>query len=382
MMNILFYYRYCRVGGVQTVTHFLANAFQTLGHSCAVFYLEGDPALAQEQLDSSVSLVVANASNRTTSKDSLVRLLKDYQPDVIINQGGHDYIATKLLVQVTEGKIPFISIYHSMPGFALNLYKREFSLKGFILEFKHRIDRFRAGQAMRYIYNNSKYFALLSESFVPLFKSYAQLNNYDKLSVIPNPITISLPKEGDLQYKEKEVIYVGRLSQVKRIDRILRIWSNIERQYPDWKLTIVGDGECRVKLETLAQNFNLNRVNFEGFKNPKTYYQRASILLLTSDHEGFPLVLAEAMVHRVVPIVYASYSAVYDIIEHQRDGIIVKPQEREDFIIERFVSELKDLMDFPKHLDFLRNQAYDKSHKYSEKAIIGIWKQLFSSLAK
>lgn len=372
----MFYYRYCRVGGVQTVTHFLANAFQTLGHRCAVFYLEGDAALAQAQLDSSVSLVVANAGSRTMSKDSLVRLLNDYQPDVIINQSGHDRFITKLLVQATRGEIPLISVYHNMPGFGLNLYKRKPGLKGLILEIKHHVDKLRAGLVMRYIYSHSEYFCLLSQSFTPLFKSYAQLNDYSKLKIIPNPITISLPKEGDLQCKEKEVIYVGRLSQVKRVDRILRIWSNIERRYPDWRLTIVGDGEDRECLETLMLELHLNRVSFEGVQDPKCYYKRASILLLTSEHEGFPLVLAEAMTHKVVPIVYASYPAVYDIIDHRKNGIILDC-DTESSLITKGVEELQMLISSPQKICQLGLCAQEKSCIFQLSNITYLWSQLF-----
>lgn len=67
----------------------------------------------------------------------------------------------------------------------------------------------------------------------------------------------------------------------------------------------------------------LNNVLFEGFQSPLEYYKRASLLILTSEYEGFPLVLAEAMSFGVIPVVYGSYSAVYDIISDGVDGVIL-----------------------------------------------------------
>ena len=75
-------------------------------------------------------------------------------------------------------------------------------------------------------------------------------------------------------------------------------------------------------IENQITNYKLKRVSLEGFKRPDNYYKRASILLLTSEFEGFPLVLAESMSFGVIPVVYGSFSAIYDIIENNKDGII------------------------------------------------------------
>lgn len=378
-MNILFYYRYCRVGGVQTVSHFLANAFQVLGHKCVVYYWEGEATMAKKQLDSAIPLVVPNERGIDTLTKSLSSTFKDYKIDVVINQAGHDRFVTKLLVEANCGRVPIISVYHNMPGFSLNLYIKKSGITGWFCDLMHRIDVLRIGLGMRYIYRHSEYFVLLSESFIPLFSSYSRLSFCDKLKVIPNPITVACPKEEDLSQKEKEIIYVGRLSKEKRVDRILRIWSNIEKQYPEWRLTIVGDGEERLYLETLAVELGLSRVNFEGIQDASIYYRRASILLLTSDFEGFGLVVIEAMAYQVVPIVYASYPAVYDIIQNQKDGVIIEKGE-EDLVVEEFACKIRFLIESSDHLRFLAKQARNKSLKFSIDKVTDIWMQLFSSL--
>lgn len=110
--------------------------------------------------------------------------------------------------------------------------------------------------------------------------------------------------------------------------RIIETWKLLEAKYPDWRVTLLGDGPDRAGLEALAKQYGLLRLTFAGFQNPLPYYQRASILMLTSDIEGFPLVLAECMSYGVIPVVYASYPAVYDIVKDQENGIIIpyKPE--------------------------------------------------------
>lgn len=67
-------------------------------------------------------------------------------------------------------------------------------------------------------------------------------------------------------------------------------------------------------------------MSFVGFQDPIEYDKRASVLLLTSEYEGFPLGFAECMSLGVVPVVCGRYSAVYDIIESGKNGTIVEPK--------------------------------------------------------
>lgn len=146
-------------------------------------------------------------------------------------------------------------------------------------------------------------------------------NNLDKMNVGGAILEKNAPS---YTFKIKEIIYVGRLDFVqKRVYRVIDTWNYLEERFPDWRLTIVGDGEDRENLENHVRCLGLKRVSFEGFQKPIDYYKRASILLLTSDFEGFPLVLAECMSFGVIPAVYNSYSAIGDIIESDKDGVVI-----------------------------------------------------------
>ena len=186
---------------------------------------------------------------------------------------------------------------------------------------------------MRYVYNHSDVYEVLSPSFIELFKKFTGIKNPTKLVAQTNPITIDgsvqSEKITNVDKKEKEIIYVGRLDFVqKRVYRVIDTWNYLEERFPDWRLTIVGDGEDRENLENHVRYLGLKRVSFEGFQNPLNYYKRASMLLLTSDFEGFGLVIIEGMSFGVVPFVYGSYPAVYDIIDDNINGFILPMTEK------------------------------------------------------
>ena len=84
---------------------------------------------------------------------------------------------------------------------------------------------------------------LLSEASLIRLAGMLPSSEHGKLYSIPNPIKLkplcSLPKK-------KQLLYVGRLELgLKRVDRLIKIWSVLEPEFPDWEFVIVGDGDYR-----------------------------------------------------------------------------------------------------------------------------------------
>lgn len=196
-----------------------------------------------------------------------------------------------------------------------------------------------------------------------------------------NPVTIETEdfvfKPED---KEKEIIYVGRIDyNQKRVYRVIDTWALLEKKYPDWRLTVVGDGIERKNLENKAKALELKNVSFEGFKSPIEYYKRARILMLTSEYEGFGLVLVEGMSFGVVPAVYGSYSAVYDIVYDGVNGIIF-PYKKEGFSAERAAEQLQKIMNDDTVYNDMAEKAIETSKRYSVDEIYKSWEETFEKL--
>ena len=222
--------------------------------------------------------------------------------------------------------------------------------------------------SLAFCINSSDKFILLSPAFIPVAKKYARVSGKDKLISIPNPITITAPTE--ITTKEKEIIYVGRIDYIqKHTYRVIDIWRKLEQKYPDWKLTIVGDGEERSDIERRIKEYGLKRVTVTGFVNPVEYYKRASILLLTSEYEGFGLVIVEAMTYGVVPVVYNSYETASELITNEVDGVLVDTPYNND----TFTDTLENLI---KNEDILEKIAYNarsSSARFSVDNIANEW---------
>ena len=375
-MNILFVLQYYRIGGVQTVTHVLANKFVKEGHNSSIFSFNRKQAEVSPPLDKKVRIHFNDVEENKAITDKLKNILVNDSIDLIINQSGHIFPPVTFIKRANQSlNIPIVSVYHNSPGTTYSLdIKNPIKKMYYILK-----DRF----SMRYVYNQSDYFILLSPTFISSFKKFIRVRNANKLFVIPNPITVPFSEyRKNPKSKLKEIIYVGRIDHnQKRVSRVIETWNLLERDFPDWRLTIVGDGISLPAIKKQVKNLSLHNVNFEGFKKPYKYYKRASLLILTSEYEGFGLVIAEAMSFGVIPAVYGSYSSVYDIISNGIDGIII-PYDTSGFKVNRMADEFKKLMSDKNKRELLSTNAIQNIEKYSIDIIYNQWIGLLQSLNK
>ena len=388
-MKILFLLRSLDIGGLEVVTAMLANKFVSEGHHVSVFAFEKRSGKVIPRFGKGIDITIAGEYRVTKKNVNLLRkLLVKNNIDVVINQWGLPLIPIKTLCEAKKGlPVKVISVYHNDPSqngriqsVETQMSKTESLLKKVILECKKISFRCVTGYAMRYIYRKSDVFEVLSPSFVSRFQQFTWLKNTPKLMVQTNPVTIDADGfDFHTNQKRKEIVYVGRLDYTqKRVSRVIETWAQLEQHFPEWQLTIVGDGEERGNIEHMVRDLKLEKVNFEGFQSPRSYYERASILMLTSEFEGFPLVLAECMSFGVVPVVYGSYSAVYDIIEDGVDGVIVQKTD-EGFNAAIMAGRIRTIMNDKNKLNAMALAAIEKSKNYSIDKIYSQWMEVIGN---
>ena len=388
--NILFLLKGLEIGGLEVVTAVLANKFVEEGHQVSVFSFLGGKHSIAERFDNRIKLY--QQDDYSQSKENVSKLRKvviDDKIDVIINQWGLPYTPIKTALKASKGlQVKIISVYHNAPSFNGRIQKLNIALMGcenpvkrLVLGLIRWTFKKVTSNAMAYIYKNSDLFLVLSPSYIEEFKRFTGVKDVGHLQVQTNPITVEHDGfEYAFDKKQKEIIYVGRLDFVqKRVYRVIDTWNYLEDKFPDWRLTIVGDGEDRKNLEKHVKCLGLKRVSFEGFQKPIEYYKRASILLLTSDFEGFPLVLAECMSFGVIPAVYDSYSAVGDIIDDGKDGIVI-PYQKKGFKADEAADMVAQIMSDGAKRESMALMAIEKSQMYSLENIYKEWLGIFQGL--
>jgi glycosyltransferase involved in cell wall biosynthesis len=180
--------------------------------------------------------------------------------------------------------------------------------------------------------------------------------------------------------KDKVVMFCGRFENwSKRIDRLLRIWQKTQDRLPQWQLQLVGDGADGKMLRQMAKDLGLKRVSFEGMKkNVSDYYQKASIVAMTSDTEGWPLALSEAQAHGCIGIAFGCTAGVTEILGSDGEcGFVVTPFDEDEYV--ETLVKVASMSDEEQMR--IRRNAVARRSEYVPEVIAQKWRELFDSLA-
>lgn len=224
------------------------------------------------------SNIYSKSSFPKKRRDELINKLNEIDADVII--GVHAFLSIKLATirRQLNAKTVIGWMHNSYYAF---FEKQPAYLDGIKWHFKYQMEKL--------------------DDIIVLTKTDAALFN-DKLglktNVIYNPLTIIPGRRCDTE--AKKFLAVGRLSTMhKGFDILINAFAKFAKSNNEWTLDIVGDGPEKENLENLIAIENLqNRIKIHPFtKDIQSYYSAASVFILSSRWEGFPLVIMEALAH-------------------------------------------------------------------------------------
>ena len=389
-MNILFYqHQYPAFGGIETVTTLLANVFAKDGNNVLIVsFLGKEETSLLERLDNRIQCVrlpqteIGSKHNQETLK----RLVYEFAPDKIVLQDSYaniQYLLFDVLAEYRKknNNVKLIVVEHSAPVWRITRRKKNISIGEFcrrmayvLLKPYYSISRLRyESRRRRELFDNADAYVILSVNYKKYIRRLVGESRLHKLYVIPNPTT---GVDNIQKHKKNNVLFVGSLIPLKGVSRLLSVWKDVFTKHTDWEFLIVGDGVERPKLERKVEVESIQGVRFLGFhKDPTPYYVDASLLLMASDFEGWPMVVGEAMQNGCVPLVYDTFAAAHDMIDNGVNGMIIAP-----FQSDKFESALDYLMSNDTVRMKWSVSARRKAANYAIDKVKSLWYELFEGL--
>jgi len=193
----------------------------------------------------------------------------------------------------------------------------------------------------------------------------------DKVIALPNPVDTAkfFPQKIAKKY---EIITVSYLIKRKRIDLLLEAITKIkmENGYP--KVCIIGDGPDKDHLIKYCNKFGImENVEFLGHvKNVNDYLHKSKIFLLSSEAEGMPVAVLEAMATGLA-VIATNVGDTSDIITDMENGILINPNDSENLL-----KKIKYLLENPSEIERLGKNALNIRNTNSYNAISSIWDRI------
>lgn len=152
------------------------------------------------------------------------------------------------------------------------------------------------------------------------------LNNKPQ-HIVYNPVDVDLihklAAKPFADFKSFTFLAIGRLQYQKRFDRLIEAHAMLINKGYDIQTIILGKGVLHKSLTELCEKLNVKQsVRFEGFQpNVYTWLKKADVFVLSSDYEGFPGVVCEAMT-LAKPIVATTITGTVELLENGRWGLL------------------------------------------------------------
>ena len=190
--------------------------------------------------------------------------------------------------------------------------------------------------------------------------------------VIPNPAQMG---QNTFDPASRTILSVGHLLENKGYHRAVEMAAKVLPGHPDWQWIICGEGPERPRLEAMIKEAGLeNQMKLPGLiTDMAAVYEKAAMLVMTSDMEGLPMVLLEGKAHGLPLLSFDIMTGPADIIDDGINGYLVKP-----FDSDAMAQKLNELIEN----NTLRQQMSDHAaigmEKFAEDTILNAWERVLA----
>lgn len=370
MKLLYFTIQFSMAGGLARIVTDKVNWLVAHGYEVTICNIEPLEVVPYYPLDERVKLMRGNIATTPggiltrmkgvlRARKRLSQVIEESRPDIIIN--AHCPLVTWLL-PFSHRSIPKVmEIHQSLQG--LEVFDRQF-----MSPMARRLHLW----SIRWIYQRYDRFVVLTHGDMAAWGSPSNAR------VIPNFANFvdgSHPLGTDCK-TQKQILLLARLMPQKRIDLMMQVWALLAKDFPDWHVTVLGEGLSRSELEQLRHRLEIeDSFSMPGeVKEVKQELATSDIFCLTSEYEGFGIVVLEAQ-QMGLPVVAFRYVGVDDLITDGENGYVVPFGD-----VHAYAERLRRLMSSAEERKRLAENGRASVQKFDKECVMQRWVELFQQL--
>ncbi|MCB0353415.1 MAG: glycosyltransferase family 4 protein [Bdellovibrionales bacterium] len=370
-MKIVFIISSLGTGGAERALSLLASSFANHGDDVSIATFAGrrvTPAYflhpqigvhnVDEDLQGKSLLYKVKGVFRVLSK--IKSFVKDKAPDVVVTFMDQTNVLSLIALR-SEG-IPVVVCEQIHPEYSSLVNPRQF----FFVRACARLFR-------NFCYSRASGIVVVARQSKDALPKWL----IPKVHVIQNPVARPQLEPTEIRLPPQSIVALGRLEEQKRFDILIRAFALIHEKYPAWELFVFGEGSKREALEKLISDLGLGSVvHLPGITNaPYQVLKQAEIFALSSDFEGFPLSLGEALASGKPVVVTNCPSGPAELVQHGVNGYLCPIGD-----YRAFASHLEKLVSSTGLVSRMGESAKISVEKYSLERIFYKWRELLISV--
>lgn len=357
-MRILFFIPALNAGGAERVMVTLANYLARKNHTIRILTLNSDESFYQ--VDTRVTIVGMNICFQKQGvlrkietlfvefkrRQMFISEVESFKPDVILS-----FLFTTNIISISAKKYCKCPLYISERNAPDSYGKIERLLN-------------------QLFYPKSDVIVCQGKNVAEFYSRYG-----GKCIIIPNPINPAAIGNST-GIKKKRIVSVGRLIPQKNHKILIDAFALVEKEFPDYELEIFGEGELRTQLQDQINSLKLQeKVHLCGNrKNVMTTVADYACFVLSSNYEGFPNVLLEAMASGM-PVISTDFSTgiARELIIDGENGYVVPVND-----VHALADSLRKMLRSEDDMIKMGNNNRDILDRYCESQVCKMWENLLT----
>lgn len=348
-------------GGAERTALTMAGWWAARGQLVSVFVLRADTPVPEYPIPEGVRIVrlsLIGDKNPPLSSAQVLALLRLRQ--ALVNESPRvvvsfiDKLNVAVLLALTGTSIPVVATEHLAPWVA-SLEQPWVALRALVY-----------AQAMAVVSPTSRISAWFAER---------QLGRF---ATLPFPALSVSPRPRD-QRRLSIVLAAGRLVPQKGFDLLIDAWAALANDFPHWQLHIAGEGPERARLEHKIQQLCVHSsVRMLGAVNDlDARMMSASVFVLSSRHEAYPMVLCEALAAGIAVVAADCPTGPRELIRSEENGLLVEAENSG-----AMARSLRRVIADQILREGLGESARERARNLSPSAIMPGWDRLINAAAE
>ena len=321
-MKIHIFIAHMGIGGAERVCVNLANEFVELGNEVHIVVLNLDNDVNTHLLDKRVQVHSLNVSRIRYSPIAMLRYIKKYQPPFLFVFGNEMAVILNKLRKLHLLHTPLIVRVLNNVNISLS---KEDNVSPIVEKYLQKAQKQLADMDHVIAQCDAMKDQLLNKKLVKT-EQISRVYNPVSRDLIQKTMIIRTPFVERETDRRREIVFIGRLDPQKNLSHLIEAFASVNKEMPDTCLHLIGKGNLTEAIKEMVERKGLSDcVSFDGIcKNMETVYSMADMIVLSSEYEGMPNCLIEAIGCGIPIVSYDCPIGPKEIVVDDVNGYLVK----------------------------------------------------------